>query len=125
MDEPGTTNGVWPLRKRLAGLARTRAHLGGALAVVRMAARRLPALQPLADAAEARLDAHSQRVARAFDARYGVETYERLHLFQVDVGATLDPIHAGWRTCPINPDFLDEIIRRLRIRPEDYTFVDI
>jgi tRNA1(Val) A37 N6-methylase TrmN6 len=28
-------------------------------------------------------------------------------------------------TCPINPDFLDEIIMRLRIRPEDYDFIDI
>jgi hypothetical protein len=117
--------GVWPLTKRLAGLARTRAHLGGALAVVRMAANRIPVLKPIADAAEARLDAYSQRIARAFDAHHNVETYERLHLFQVEIGTALDPGFAGWMTCPINPDFLDEIIRRIGIRPEHYAFVDI
>jgi hypothetical protein len=118
-------SGRWPLSKRLVGLARTRAHLGGALAVVRMAASRIPFLKPVADAAEARLDAHSQRIARAFDARYGVETYERLHLFQVEIGQKLAPAHAGWKTCPINPDFLEEIIVRLGIRPEENTFIDV
>jgi hypothetical protein len=116
---------VWPLRKRLAGLLQTRAHFGGALAVLRGAANAIPALVPLADRVEERLDARAQVVARGFDARYAVETYERLHLFQVEVGKKLDPNHAGWCTCPINPDFLDEIVRRLPIAPPVYSFVDV
>jgi hypothetical protein len=116
---------VWPLRKRLLGMFRTRAHHGGALALLRQASKVIPPLTPLADRAEAYLDARAQVVARGFDARYGVETYERLHLFQVEVGKTLDPEHAGWRTCPINPDFLDELVRRLPIDPAAYTFLDV
>jgi hypothetical protein len=122
---PQPASDSWPLGMRLGGLLRTRAHLGGALAVLRMAANRLPPLRPIADAAEARLDAHSQRIARAFDAHHNVETYERLHLFQVEIGTALDPSFAGWMTCPINPDFLDEIVRRIGIKPEQYAFVDI
>lgn len=110
---------------KLSGLLRTRVHGGGLLWVVRRLADRFPVLAPARDRLEGYLDRHSERVAAEFDARHGTDTFERAHLHAFEVGQSLEAHFAGWKYGPVNPDFFQEIIERLRLPPERYGFLDV
>jgi len=110
---------------KVKGLLATRAHSGGALWAIRLLARRMPALVPVSDWVDRHLDEQSDRVAVAFDERYGTDTFDRAHLHSFHIGQSLEDHFAGWKYGPINPDFFDEIIERLRLPPVRYTFLDV
>jgi predicted RNA methylase len=107
---------------KLIGLLQTRAHGGGVLYLLRQVTSRIPFLKSLQLKLDRRMDGYSNRSSMAFDAHYNTDTFIRSSLKNYEVGASLD---WDWLYGPINPDFFHEIIRRLNIPYQQYTFLDV
>lgn len=107
------------------GLLRTRAHGGGALWVLRRVVANVQFLAPLLRYLEPIFDAASDKSSRAFDERSGTDTYTRAHIEEFEVGRGLEKSFAGWKYGPVNPDFFREIMARLDLPPNRYTFLDV
>ena len=68
------------------------------------------------------MDRYSNRHSQAFDMKYGTDTFVRSSLKEYEVGAEIE---WDWLYGPINPDFFHEIIHRLPIKYERYSFLDV
>jgi hypothetical protein len=68
---------------------------------------------------------YTDRRTRAFDRKYGTDTFDRAHLSDLEVAGGLDPEFGTWMYGPINPDFFHEMMKALPVRLEDYGFFDI
>jgi Histone methylation protein DOT1 len=101
-----------------------RAHGGGALARLQDASRRVALLRPASRLAEHLLDKYSDYRARAFDRRYGIDTFERVELQHLDI-PELDPRFGRWLYGPINPDFFEEMMSAIRVPFAETTFCDV
>jgi 16S rRNA G966 N2-methylase RsmD len=107
---------------KLLGLLQTRAHWGGLLYLLRQVNNRIPFLKFLQLKLDHKMDDYSNRRSKAFDTRYNTDTFIRSNLKNYEIGANLD---WDWLYGPINPDFFHEIIRRLNISYQQYTFLDV
>jgi predicted RNA methylase len=68
------------------------------------------------------MDNYSNNCSKAFDTHYKTDTFIRSSLKNYGVSADLN---WDWLYGPINPDFFHEMIRRLNISYQRYTFLDV
>jgi len=84
----------------------------------------VPLLRPASRLAEELLDRYSDYRARAFDRRYGIDTFERVELQHLDI-PDLDPRFGRWLYGPINPDFFEEMMGAIPVPFAETTFCDV
>jgi SAM-dependent methyltransferase len=108
---------------RIRDLVHCTSHLGAVLAVLRLVLCkvRLHALYRLLEQACAR---YSDARARAFDREHGTDTFARVHLRDLGLGAG-DESLGGWQYGPINPDFFREMMRAAPPHRDRLTFLDV
>lgn len=107
---------------KLKGLFQTRAHWGGILWVMRIVSKRVYGLRRVQAWIDGYMNQYSNKVSLGFDEKFGTDTFPRLDLKTLNVGACLD---WSWLYGPINPDFFHEMIGRLPVDVDKYTFVDV
>lgn len=106
-------------------MASSTSHLGLPLTVLRRLAARAPVLRPPVRWAERALQRYTDWRTAAFDRRYGTETFERVELNHLEVGAHLKGSYETWMYGPINPQFFDEMMKGISVPWAETTFVDI
>lgn len=111
--------------RKFASLLDTPAHMGSVMTLVTHAAERFPMLARPLGAIQQLASWYTDRRTRAFDLRYGTDTFDRLHMHQLTVGANLDEKFKGWKYGPINEDFFQEMMSNVRADLREYTFLDV
>ena len=111
--------------QKLRGLVDSTTHFGGALTVLRRLARGSLAGGRAVDRLEHWMGLYTDYRTRAFDRRYGTDTYERSHLSNLEIEGGLDPRFGTWMYGPINPDFFREMMRSLGEEAHDLGFYDV
>ncbi len=118
----------WLERKaaRWRGLADCPAHFGGTIAVLEHLSNRVPWLRRPCDRVRSAMAQYTDYRTMLFDATHGTDTFRRLELRELEVGATLPTEQfRGWKYGPINQDFFHEIIERCPIDRGRTTFLDV
>ncbi|HEY6909604.1 MAG TPA: class I SAM-dependent methyltransferase [Myxococcales bacterium] len=108
---------------RIRDLIHCTSHFGAVLALLRLVLckARLHALYRRLEQACAR---YSDRRARAFDLEHGTDTFARIHLRDLGLGAG-DESLGEWQYGPINPDFFHEMMRAAPPHRDRLTFLDV
>ncbi len=110
---------------RARGLLDSTSHFGGALSVLHKVSGRVGVGRHAVGRLQEWMGRYTDYRTRAFDRKYGTDTYERLHLSDLEITGGFDPTFGTWMYGPVNPDFFHEMLRALPIRFEDYGFVDV
>jgi SAM-dependent methyltransferase len=111
--------------QQLRGLVDSTTHFGGALTILRRLTRGSRVGERAVGRLEHWMGLYTDYRTRAFDRRYGTDTYERAHLSNLEIEGGLDPRFGTWMYGPINPDFFREMMRGLPIEPRELGFYDV
>ena len=112
--------------ERWSSLRHCPAHFGGTMTVVEHLGKSVPWLKRPLSAIESAASAYTDRRTRAFDERYGTDTFSRLELGELKVGPTLETDQfRGWKYGPINEDFFREMMGQCPPDHENWTFLDV
>lgn len=110
---------------KIRGLRDSTTHFGGALTVLRRLTRGSRLGEHVVGRLEHLMGRYTDHRTRAFDRRYGTDTYERSLLSDLEVKGGFDPTFGTWMYGPINPDFFREIMRGLPLDVRELAFYDV
>jgi SAM-dependent methyltransferase len=111
--------------EQLRALVHSGSHFGAAIAVLRRVAGRGAAGRALVGRLERLAERYTDHRTRAFDRKYGTDTFERSLLSEIEIKGGFDPAFGTWMYGPINQDFFREMMRALPVRFQDYGFYDV